>query len=144
MLGIFSRLSSDEEMPADEKIRIRRGRAAAYRPRRARRHPRRGIALRQPRRLYARLGWQQSMLLLWVVISAGLIAVALVLSNSGHKACIRSTGTACLSPPILSTFPLRQPASYAVDPLNLQAHMIDSTGPRATRGSASPPANYPP
>jgi hypothetical protein len=83
------------------------------------------------------------MLLLWVVISAGLIAVALVLSNSGHKACIRSTGTACLSPPILLTFPHRQPASYAVDPLNLQAQMIASTGPRATGGPASPPGWLP-
>lgn len=39
------------------------------------------------------------MLLLWVVISAGLLAVALVLNNSGHKACIRSTGTVCSSIP---------------------------------------------
>jgi hypothetical protein len=39
------------------------------------------------------------MLLLWVVISAGLLAVALVLNNSGHKACIRSMGTTCPSPP---------------------------------------------
>jgi hypothetical protein len=84
MLNIFSRLAAGEEMPAGEKIRVRRGRAAAPRPRRARRHPRWRIALPQPRRLYPRLGLQQAMLLLWVVISAGALAVALVLNASGH------------------------------------------------------------
>ena len=142
MLGIFSRLTSGEEMPADERIRIQRGRPAAYRPRRAR-HPRRGIALPQPRRRHARLGWQQAMLLLWVVISAGLLAVALVLNNRGHKACIPRTGTACPSPSILQAFPHRQPTSYAVDPLNLQAHMVNNTGPRANGGPASPPGWLP-
>ena len=86
MLTIFSRLAAGEEMPAREKIPVRRRRPAAHRPRRTRRHPRSGRALPQPYRLYPRLGWQQAMLLLWVVISAGLLAVALVLNNSGHKA----------------------------------------------------------
>ncbi len=98
MLTIFSRLAADEEMPAREKIRVRRGRPAAHGPRRARRHPRRGIALLQARRLYPRLGLQQAMLSLWVVITAGILAVALVLNTSGHNACIQSTGTACPSP----------------------------------------------
>ena len=83
MLNIFSRLAAGEEMPVREKIRVRRGRPAAHRLRRARRHPR-GIALPQARRLYPRLGLQQAMLLLWVVITAGALAVALVLSTSGH------------------------------------------------------------
>ena len=40
------------------------------------------------------------MLLLWAVISAALLAVALVLNTSGHNApCTRSMGTACPSPP---------------------------------------------
>jgi hypothetical protein len=99
MLTIFSRLAAGEEMPAGEKIRVRRRRAAALRPRRTRRHPRRGTVFPQPRRLYPRLGWQQAMLL-WAVISAALLAVALALSTSGHKACIRSMGTACPSPSI--------------------------------------------
>jgi hypothetical protein len=131
MLGIFSRLTSGEEMPAGEKIRILRGRPAAYRPRRARRHTRRGIAFPQARRLYARAGLSQAMLLLWVVISAGLLAVALVLNNSGHKACIRSMGTACPLPAASSmpmhpqlmnlrllaeAFPHRQPTSHASFP----------------------------
>ena len=41
MLTIFSRLAAGEEMPAREKTRVRRGRPAVHRPRRARRHPRR-------------------------------------------------------------------------------------------------------
>jgi len=99
MLTIFSRLAAGEEMPAREKTRVRRGRLAARRPRRARRRPHRGAARPQARGLYARPGWQQAMLLLWVVISAGLIAVALVLSISGHNACIQPMGTACPAPP---------------------------------------------
>ena len=39
------------------------------------------------------------MLLMWVVISAGLLTIALILNNS-HKACIQSMGMACPSPSI--------------------------------------------
>ena len=100
MLNIFSRLAACEEMPARETIRIRRGRPAAHRPRRARRHPRRGIVLPQGRRRYPRLGLQQAMLLLWAAISAALLAIALVLNTSGHNtSCTRSMGTACPSAP---------------------------------------------
>ena len=74
MLTIFSRLAAGEEMPVRAKTRVRRRRPAAHRPRRARRHPRRGIASPQARRLYAWLGWQQAMLVLWAVISAALLA----------------------------------------------------------------------
>ncbi len=81
MLNIVSRLAAGEEMPAREKIRIRRGRAAANRPRHARRQ-------------------RQAVLLLWIVISAALLAIALVLNASGHNSsCIRSMGTACPSSP---------------------------------------------
>jgi len=98
MLDIFSRLAAGEEMPARAKTRVRRGRPPA-RPRRARRHPRRGTALRQVRRLYPRLGRQQAILLLWAVTTAALLATALLLNTSGHNACIQSIGTACPSPP---------------------------------------------
>ena len=132
MLTIFSQLAAGEEMPAREEIRIRRGWPPA-RPRRTRRHPRPGRALPQPHRRYPRLGRQQAMLLLWVVISAGLLAVALALNDSGHKACIRSMGTVCPSPfipqhadashmmnppPVAEAFPHRQPASCAIVPLD--------------------------
>jgi hypothetical protein len=110
MLNIFSWLAAGEEMPAGEKIRVRRERPAARRPRRARRHPRRGRALPRPRCLYPRLGWQQAMLLLWVAISAGLLAVALILNTSGHKACIRKIGTS-LIPAACQCVPLDEPAA---------------------------------
>ena len=64
MLTIFSRLAAGEEMPARGKTRARRGRPPARRPRRARRYPRRGVAFPHPRRRYARLGWQQALLVL--------------------------------------------------------------------------------
>jgi len=99
MLNIFSRLAVGEEMPAREKTRVRRGRPAAHRPRRARRHPRQGIARPQARRLHSRLGRQRAMLLLWAVTTAALLAVALLLNTSGHNACIQSIGTSCPSPP---------------------------------------------
>ena len=99
MLNIFSRLAAGEEMPAREKTRARRGRPAAHRPRRARRHPRQDIARPYARRLYARLGWQQAMLLLWAVISAALLSIALLLNTSGHNACIQPMRTACPTPP---------------------------------------------
>ncbi len=100
MLTIFSRLAAGKEMPAREKTRVRRGRPAVHRPRRARRHPRRGIARSQPRRLRARLGRQQVMLLLGAVISAALLTAALALNASGRTTCARSLGTACPSPSI--------------------------------------------
>ena len=84
MLNIFSQLAAGEEMPAGEKIRVRRGRPAAHRPRRDRRHPALRHSPPQARRLYPRLGLQQAMVLLWVTITAGMLAVALVLNTSGH------------------------------------------------------------
>jgi len=93
MLSIFSRLTSGEEMPAREKIQVRR--RADHSPRRARRRPHHGTALPRAHQLYLRLGWQQAMLLVWAVVSAGLIAVALVLNARGHGACTPLMGTVC-------------------------------------------------
>src|SRR5690348_1928119 len=99
MLNIFSRLAAGEQIPAGEKIRVRRGPPTAHRPRRARRRLRRGTALPQARRRYQRLGRQQAMLVLWAVISATPLAIALVLNTGGNKAsCIQPMGTACPSP----------------------------------------------
>ena len=100
MLTIFSQLAAGEEMPVRQKTRVRRGQAATHRLRRARRHPRRGIAFPHARRLYARLGRQHAMLLLGAVISAALLTAALVLNASGTKTCARPMGTACTSPSI--------------------------------------------
>src|SRR5262250_3498495 len=100
MLTIFSRLAAGEEMPAREKTRARRGRPPAHRRRRARRHPRRGMASPQPRRRHPRLGWPRAMLVLGAVISAALLTAALALTASGHNTCARPMGTACASPSI--------------------------------------------
>ena len=100
MLIIFSRLAAGEEMPAREETRGRRGRPAVLRPRRARRHPRWGIAFPRPRRRYPRPAWQQAMLLLGAVVSAALLTAALALTGSGHNTCARPMGTACASPSI--------------------------------------------
>ena len=100
MLTIFSRLAAGEEMPAREETRGRSGRPAVLRPRRARRHPRRGTAFPQASRLDARLGWPQAMLVLGAVVSAALLTVALALTASGPTTCARSMGTACPSPSI--------------------------------------------
>ena len=158
MLNIFSRLAAGEEMPAGENIRVRRGRPAARRPRRARRHPRQGTVLPQARRLYPRLGLQQALLLLWVVITAGMLAVALVLNTSRHQACSPSMGTVCPTPSIPQhadasqlmnlrfldeAFPHRQPADCAIVQLDPQAHMIGNTCPRANGSSGSPLGRLP-
>jgi hypothetical protein len=93
MLDIFSRLASGEEMPGREKIRPLRQRAAHRRS--ARWHLRQGVVLPQAHRLYLRLGWQQAMLLLWAVVSAGLIAAALALNAGGHRTCTQPVGIVC-------------------------------------------------
>ena len=98
MLTIFSRLAAGEEMPARAKTRVRRGRPAAHRRRRARRYPRRGIAFPHARRRDARLGWPQAMLVLGAVISAALLTAALALTANGPTTCARPMGTACPSP----------------------------------------------
>jgi len=100
MLTIFSRLAAGEDMPVRQKTRVRRGRPAAHRPRRARRYPRRGTAFPHPRRRHPRLGWPQAMMVLWAVICAALLTAALALTASGHNTCARPMGTACPSPAI--------------------------------------------
>ena len=100
MLTIFSRLATGEEMPARQTTRARYGRPAVFRPRRARRHPRRGIAFPQPRRRYPRLGWPPALLVLGAVISAALLTAALALTASGPNTCARPMGTACPAPSI--------------------------------------------
>src|SRR5215471_17151992 len=79
MLNIFSRLAAGEEMPARKKTRVRRD---------------------------PRPGWSRAMLLAWVAISGGLLAVGLILNTGGHKACTGWTGTGC---PSLSISPHQHP-----------------------------------
>ena len=85
-LTIFTRLASDEEMPTREKIQ-----AGSRRPvRRSRPEP------PPTRRVDQRLGLQQAALLLWLVTTLALIAVALAYSRSGSQGpCTGSWATFC-------------------------------------------------
>lgn len=82
LLATFARHASGEEMPVREKI-----------PNRA---LRRGTVRRPARRLFPRLGLQQTMLLLWLTATIALIAIALVLNrDSRNGPCPESWGMTC-------------------------------------------------
>lgn len=83
LLSTFTRLASGEEMPAREKIPAS-SRRALRRIRRAR--PRRGI-----HRTGRRLSFQRVALLLWLLTTAALIAIALALSAGDHGATRTAT-----------------------------------------------------
>ncbi|MGH3254539.1 MAG: DUF3040 domain-containing protein [Streptosporangiaceae bacterium] len=79
LLATFSKLTSGEEMPAREKVRVVRWNA-----------------LRRARRMYERAGFKRVALVLWLVIGIALVAVALAVSHGGSgKACVRTLSTAC-------------------------------------------------
>jgi hypothetical protein len=83
LLATFARHASGQEMPAREKI-----------PNPA---LRRGNVRRPARRLFPRLGVQQTMLLLWLTVTIALIAVALVLNrDSRNGLCPESWAVACI------------------------------------------------
>jgi hypothetical protein len=85
-LTIFTRLASGEEMPAREKIQAGSRRAV----RRSRPEP------RHTRRPYQRLGLQQAVMLLWLVTTVALIAIALACNHGGSQGtCTRSWATFC-------------------------------------------------
>jgi hypothetical protein len=91
LLATFVRLASDEEMPVREKIRHR----ATRRPLRNQ-SQRRGNAHRDARRLCLRLGWPQTMLLLWLAVTIALVAVALILNRDNRNGpCTKSWPTVC-------------------------------------------------
>jgi len=82
LLATFARHASGEELPVREKI-----------PNLA---LRRGNVRRPARRLFPRLGVQQTMLLLWLTVTIALIAVALVLNrDSRNGLCPGSWAVAC-------------------------------------------------
>ncbi len=99
LLATFARLASDEEMPVREKIRATRHRAT--------RRPHRNQSQRRGnvRRLCLRLGWQQTMLLLWLAVTIALVAVALILNrDSRNGPCTESWPMVCAqqAPEVLS------------------------------------------
>jgi hypothetical protein len=102
LLRFFSRLVSGEAMPVRGKIQALRRRAArrdstARRRIMARRRARPATAIMQAAPPFSRRGWLLAMPLVWLAISAGLIAVALALStgDQGAGACTPSMGIVC-------------------------------------------------
>jgi hypothetical protein len=94
LLATFARLTSDEEMPVREKIRASRHRARRRPHRNQSQH--RGNARRDIRRPGLRLGWQQTMLLLWLAVTIALVAVALILNrHSRNGTCTESWPMVC-------------------------------------------------
>jgi hypothetical protein len=102
LLNAFSRLASGEEMPARETIRVGPWRVSR-RPRRKRRRHRTGKwrrrgdqVSRHVRRVRESLGSRRPALLLWLAITAILIAVALVLNRgSAQPTCTYSWAVGC-------------------------------------------------
>jgi len=93
LLATFSRLAADEEMPERAKVRA----LQPHRRRQRLRRPGGGRRPRDSRRL--RLGWQRAWpAALWLVVSLGMIAVALVLSRGGPAACTQSWGVSAWQP----------------------------------------------
>ena len=98
LLATFSRLAAGEEMPERAKVRA----LQPHRPRRRLRRPGGGKLHRDARRL--RLGRQRAWpLALWLVVSLGMIAVALVLSRGGPAACTQPWGVCAWQPAALDT-----------------------------------------
>ena len=94
LLATFARLASDEEMPVRENIRAIRH-PATRRPRRNQ-SQRRGNARRDAHRLCLRLGWPQTMLLLWLAVTIALVAVAMILNrDSRNRECTQSWPMVC-------------------------------------------------
>ena len=82
LLATFARYATGEELPVRDNI-----------PNLA---LRRGNVRRPARRLFPRLGLQQTMLLLWLTVTIALIAVALVLNrDSRNGPCRGSWGVVC-------------------------------------------------
>lgn len=96
-LGMFTRLASGEDMPAGEKIQADSGRATR-RSRPNPRYPRRGEVPVHAHWMYQRLGLQRAAVLLWLVITLALIAVALAFNRDGTPgACTGTWATFCNS-----------------------------------------------
>jgi hypothetical protein len=84
LLAMFTRLASGEEMPVRERIR----------------QPRlmRDRAVPAARRSCRQLGWRQGMLLLWLIVAVGLLAIALAVSRAGGRWACPAAWLGCTVP----------------------------------------------
>jgi hypothetical protein len=117
LLSAFTRLASGEEMPDREKVPAR-SRWALRRSLRGRR--RSGVRSR-----WQRLGFLRAALLLsWVLTTAALIAVAVILSTGGgHGTCTETVAMVCSGPA-----PGHSPASPSRSATTSQAPQQEATG----------------
>ena len=92
LLATFGRLTSGEEMPGRERIR---GRRWWHRPRGRPRRRAWSRAWSLVRRLWRRLGWPRTGLLLWIVVSVGLIMLAPVINRGSQRMCPPAWAAAC-------------------------------------------------
>jgi hypothetical protein len=91
LLSAFTRMASDEEMPDRENLRPG--------SRRALRRLRRARWRSSLRRVCERLGIQRAALLLWLLTTAAVIAVALALNaGGGHGTCAETAAMICVGP----------------------------------------------
>jgi hypothetical protein len=82
LLATFSRLASNEEMPAHEKVLS----PLRHPPRRGRPRPRRGKAL------YRHRSRQPVVILAWLITSIAMITAAVILSRGGPAPCPQAFG----------------------------------------------------
>jgi len=96
LLATFTRLASGEEMPIRERLRAGWWRATLHQPAYGR--PRRNHPRHHDRHPQRRIGWQQFMLLLWLVSAIALAATALAVSRGNGKAsCNQPLAVKCVS-----------------------------------------------
>jgi Protein of unknown function (DUF3040) len=96
MLTIFSRLTSNEEMPAGETVR----------------------EARRVRRPFPWLSLQRAAPVLWLLITIAALAIVVVVTRSGSGvACVKSWAVACASPaPAHSSRPARKTGADQAPP----------------------------
>jgi len=91
LLSAFTQLASGEETPDGEKVRAG--------SRRALRRLRRARWRANARRTWQRLGIQRAVVLLWLLITVAMIAVALTVSAGGdHGTCAETAVMICIDP----------------------------------------------
>jgi hypothetical protein len=92
LLTTFSRLASGEAMPVRDKLRAGTRRISRYSHRKQRRCCQTG-ACRNSVRRHRRFGLQHALILAWLVITVGLIAMTFVLSRGGSHGTATQTCT---------------------------------------------------
>ena len=115
LLATFTRLASDEEMPVRERIaqpRLLRDRAVPT-----------------ARRSWRQLGWQRGMLLLWLVVAVGLLAIALAVSRAGVRRACPAAWLGCTVPATSHMWVTTTPCALVTGPGPGQAQKLPSCPP---------------